>query len=574
MLTDLIIRNFAIIDRVHVRFGAGFNVLTGETGAGKSIIIDAVGLLLGDRARPDLIRAGEDEAVVEGMFDISRSPGLCRELSESGFDSGTELVVRRLVARNGKNRVYVNGSLATLGQLQEITAGLMIIYGQHEQQSLQKIETHLDLLDRIAGAEGEFHSYCQAFARIAELKDRLFSLDEAERDRQRRLDMLLFQSREISEAAVTPKEEEELISERLLLQNAERLAAATRGGYDLLYGEEGAVVERLDEAAAALEALSGIDADLDEMAKTVRSSQYALEDIAANLRNYAGKIDFEPGRQNAVEERLARISSLKKKYAPTVEEILVFKERIDREIEELSDLEASRETLQGKLAAAEKELRELGEALSMSRRDSAHLLSKAVEKELRDLVMEKARFEVRISPLSQPGPRGLETIEFYLSPNPGEGFKQLARVASGGELSRIMLALKRAVPQGDGTATLIFDEVDAGIGGVAASAVGEKLHGLAGGFQVLCVTHLPQVAAFADSHYRVEKREADGRTLTDLIPLNGEERIGEMARMLGGAQVTERTWEHAREMISRTTSRSRSESHGSILAAGAGKGST
>jgi DNA repair protein RecN (Recombination protein N) len=549
MLTELIIRNLAIINRLQVSFGPGFNILTGETGAGKSIIIDAVGLLLGDRARPELIRTGEDEATVEALFDLSAHPEMRFELAEAGFEAEDDLVIKRVVSRSGKNRVYLNGSLAKLGQLQPFTAQLLTIYGQHEHQRLQRTETHLALLDHFAGLDEDLEAYRFFFEEVRDLAAHLQQLDDAERERQQRLDFLSFQSREIAAAKLVAGEDEQLAAERLLLQNAERLSAATGGGYDVLYGDEDALCGRLATVAANLETLAGVDPALGPIAETLRSSQYTLEDAADQLRTAGERSTFESGRQEQVEERLAQLATLKRKYAPTIEEILARQEEIDRELAELSDVAATREALQKKVAGARERLETAGEAISRRRQEAARELATAMERELKDLAMEKARFEVQFFPLNQPGPRGFERGEFYLAPNPGEEPRPLAWIASGGELSRVMLALKRAAPQSDRVPTLIFDEVDAGIGGVAATAVGEKLRAVAKRVQVLCITHLPQVAAFADRHYRVEKCEEGGRTFTALVALEGEERVLEMARMLGGAQVTDRTLEHARELI-------------------------
>jgi DNA repair protein RecN (Recombination protein N) len=549
MLTDLIIGNFAIIDRLHVEFGPGFNVLTGETGAGKSIIIDAVGLLLGDRARPELIRTGEEEATVEAVFELADHGDIRVEIAASGFGEGDELLVKRIISRGGKNRIFINGSLATLGQLQPLTAKLLTIYGQHEHQSLQRTETHLALLDGWAGLAPALEDYRRCFDEVRELEARRRALDDAEQQRRQRLDLLTFQNREIENARLRSGEDNELAAERLMLLHAERLAAAVKGGYETLYGAEGAVCERLAITASELEELAKIDPRLGLMAETIRNSLYTLEDTAAELRNLGGGISFDPDRQNEVEERLALIASLKRKYASTVDGILAYREEVEREIRELDDLDSARETLAGKIRARLAEMMELGRAISTRRQGAARNLQETVERELKDLAMARARFEVRLAPLAEPGPRGLERAEFLIAPNPGEEPKALTRIASGGELSRIMLALRRAAPQGEGEATLIFDEVDAGIGGIAASAVGEKLRGLARGFQVLCITHLPQVAAFADSHFRVEKRVEGERTLTSLDRLDDEGRVLEMARMLGGARLTDRTVEHARELI-------------------------
>jgi len=549
MLTDLIIKNFAIIDRLHVTFQPGFNVLTGETGAGKSIIIDAVGLLMGDRARPEVIRTGEDEAQVEALFNIVGRPGIAQRLEAEGFESGDELIVKRLVNRSGKNRIYINGSLARLSQLEAVASELLTIYGQHEHQNLQKADTHLELLDRYANLQEDVASYRDIYRETRELESNRKKLEEAEKERQERLDLLAYQSREIDRAQLQPGEEESLATERLRLQHAEKVVAATEGGHELLYGMEESVCEKLGTLADRLEGLREVDAGLGTLGDAVRNAFYALEDVALQLRDHAGQGGYEEGRQDQVEQRLALLAGLKRKYGANIDEILAFKEKIDQEVEILRDVDATREVLDKKLAENRERLQKAGEQLSEARRAAGERLREALERELKDLAMEKARFEMRFFPLPAPGSKGLERGEFYISANPGEEPKPLAWIASGGELSRIMLALKSVAPERDGVSTLVFDEVDAGVGGEAATAVGEKLRGVAQGLQVLCITHLPQVAAFADRHYRVEKMQQGGRTFTALVPLEMEERVREMARMLGGAQVTEKTLAHAREMI-------------------------
>jgi len=549
MLNELIIRNFAIIERLHVSFRPGFNVLTGETGAGKSIIIDAVGLLLGDRARPDLIRTGEEEASVEAVFDISELVEVRQALEEAGFEADDELLVRRVVSHNGKNRIYLNGSLAKLGQLQQVTSQLVVINGQHEHQKLQRTESHLTFLDQFAGLQGQVDDYAQLYHRCQDLDEELQQLLAAERDRQRRLDLLTFQSEEIAAAQLQAGEEETLTAERQLLQHAERLALSSQGGFEILYGAEDAVCGRLDKIADDLLNSARFDPSLAPLAETVRSAFYSLEDVATQLRDYSEGNNHDPQRIQAVEDRLALLTNLKRKYGPSVAAILAYAEQISGEIDQLQNFEASRQRLEDELAATREKLLAVGQGLSSQRQQAAERLQQAVLGQLADLAMEKARFAMRFFPLAEPGSRGLERGEFYLSPNPGEELKPLAWIASGGELSRIMLALKRAAPDSDKVATVIFDEVDAGIGGMAATAVGEKLRDVSKGAQVLCITHLPQVAACGDHHYRVEKQEEEGRTRTRLVLLEGEERVAEMARMLGGAKITERTLEHARELV-------------------------
>ena len=559
MLNELTIRNFATIDRLQVSFREGFNVLTGETGAGKSIIIDAVGLLLGGRARPELIRSDTDEASVEALIDLTDCPGVLQRLEDEGFAEGEEILIRRTISRNGKNRVYLNGALATLSQLQTISADLMVIYGQHEQQQLQRASAHLELLDRYAGLEAEVVACGDLFAEVRELQLHIEKLVLAERDRQQRLDLLLFQQQELEQASLLEGEDDDLETERKRLLNAGKLAEACNGGYADLYDGDGAVCERLSLLAASQENLSDVDPIFVQLAEAVRQAQYSLEDVAARLRDHAGNVVFDPQRQNEVEERLALIATLKRKYAPTITDILRLREEIATELAELNDVDAAHAALSGQLDAVKKRLTSVSAGLSSKRSVAAKRLSSAVADELNDLAMEKARFEVRLESLEEPAAKGGEQCQFYLSANPGEPPKPLSRIASGGELSRIMLAIRRSIPQAGGTTTLIFDEVDAGIGGVAASKVGEKLQSVARGLQLLCVTHLPQVAAYADWHYRVEKHQSDAVTRTSLTILDSEERVVEMARMLGGSQVTDRTVEHARELITSSNQSSGSE---------------
>lgn len=553
MLTDLHIRHFAIIDRLHVSFLDGFNVLTGETGAGKSIIIDAVALILGGRANPDLVRTGEEEAVVEAVFDIAGNPSLRSELAEAGFGDEDDLLVKRVVNRTGRNKIFINGSLAKLSQLQPLTTRLMNIYGQHEHQSLQRVEHHLAMLDRFAGLAEDVAAYGRLFDKVKEQSDRLQSLEAAEAQRRERLDQLLYQQRELGAAALKEGEEEDLHAERRLMQNSERLVRVAERGYETFYAAEGAISEQLDTIAGELEKLCDVDVFLAGPAEDIRNALYMIEDVAFKLREYAGRVAFDPARQAEVEKRLDLLSGLKRKYGKSIGELVALGASIDEQIEDLTHVDARRESLQQQLAADRDALHRQGESISARRQAAAGQLREAVEMQLADLAMQRASFEMRLFPLDEPGPFGLERGEFYLAPNAGEAAKPLAWIASGGELSRIMLALRRAAPGGDEISSLVFDEVDAGVGGVAASAIGAKLRDIARQAQVLCITHLPQVAACADHHYRVQKQEKDGRTYTELVALQGEQRVEEMARMLGGAQVTERTLEHAREIIEQST---------------------
>lgn len=549
MLLTLSITNFAIIDRLEIEFGAGFNVLTGETGAGKSIVMDAIGLLLGDRASPELIRAGCEEATVEALFDLAGRADLQAVVAEAGFPAGDELVLRRIVSRGGRSRAYVNGSLATLLQLQPLAERLVAVCGQHEHQALLAREAHLPFVDRFGGHEALRDEYRQHFTVWRETVGRLAALTAAERERAQRLDLLRYQLAELDGARLRAGEEEELEAERLLLLNAGRLAAVAGGGYETLYAADGAVCERLGRLAGELEGVAAVDPLLGEAAETVRQALYALEDVATRLRDHLGRISFEPGRQEEVEARLALLAALKRKYGACVAAMLDCRAAVADELDRLEHAEETRAQLEAERDRLQTALRETGARLGAARRAAGERLSAAMQRELAELAMTGAQFALQLAPLPEPGPDGLERGEFVLAPNRGEALLPLTRVASGGELSRLLLALKRVAPGQEQVPTLIFDEVDAGIGGVTATAVGEKLRAVSRTAQLLCVTHLAQVAAGADRHFRVVKREVDGRTVTAVEPLRDEERVQEMARMLGGARVTESTLAHARELI-------------------------
>ena len=549
MLINLTIANFAIIDRLEVQFDEGFNVLTGETGAGKSIILDAFGLLLGDRARPDLVRAGASEATVEALFDLTGRDDILHAFTAAGFSVDDELVLRRIVQSGGRSRAYVNGNLVTLAQLQPLSELLVTVCGQHEHQSLLQRNVHLTVLDRFGNLDEPLRLYRESYGLMKKIAQQLECLEGAERDRQQRLDFLRHQADEITSAQLLPGEEEELLAERLLLQNAERLAGVTRGGYETLYEGNGAVCEVLGGLVSELQSVGEIDPELAELAETVQRSLFELEDVSTQLRSYLGRIAFDPNRLEVIEERLATLTRLKRKYAPAVEEILGLLENFAQEIAELENTQETRDNLSEELVTLSLESRAMGETLSAARKKAAQALEVGLLEEMAALAMPGASFGVAFVELERPGPDGHERVEFMVSSNPGEPLMPLAKVASGGELSRMMLALKRLAPEADRVPTVIFDEVDAGIGGAAATAVGRKLQVVSRTSQILCVTHLPQVAAFADHHHRVVKRELDGRTLTKMEHLGSDERAQEMARMLGGATVTEQTLLHAKELI-------------------------
>lgn len=548
MLTDLTIKNVAIIDTLHISFKPGLTVLTGETGAGKSIIIDAVGLIMGNRASSDLIRSGEEEAVVEALFTISSLPEIRQQLADAGFDAEDELLIKRSLSRTGKNKIFINGSMATLALLTDIAPRLINIYGQHDSQTLLKPENHLRLLDAFAGLEEKRSVFSLLFQRLSTLRETIAGLDNAERDAARRVDLLSYQSQEIARAELKIGEEEQLEEQRRLLANAEKLACGSSDAFERLYGGDGAILGQLRRIAGSISALSVIDSSLQDTATSMESAFLQLEDASMTLRDYSSRIEADPATLQSIDDRLDLIGRLKKKYAPAIEEILAFKTTIDEELEQLLGLEHSRQDLEAERDRLETELKQRGAELSTSRSRAAIQLKQVLEAEAHQLAMKGAIIEPALDALAEPRASGFERVEFLFSPNPGEIPRPLAKIASGGELSRLMLAIKQVLPDSD-VPTLVFDEVDTGIGGATSELVGKKLKNVAARQQVLCITHLPQVAVFADQQLRVEKLITDGRTATRIIELDQHERTREVARMLAGTTVTDSALKHAAEML-------------------------
>ena len=548
MLTDLTIKNVAIIDTLHITFKSGLTVLTGETGAGKSIIIDAVGLVMGSRASSDLIRSGEEEAVVEALFDISGLPEIRQQLIEAGFDATDELLIKRSLSRGGRNRIFINGGMATLALLVDIAPRLINIYGQHDSQTLLKPENHLRLLDAYASIGEQRQKFTNAFNRVSAVRDQLSVFEQAEREAERRTDLLSYQSEEIAKAALKLGEEELLEEQQRLLASAEKLGGVSGEAFERLYGGEGALLGQLRRISSSIAELSTIDHSLQETAAAIEGAYLQLEDAATTLRDYASHIESDPAALQQIDDRLDLLGRLKKKYAPTVAEMLDYKTAIDAELEQLQDREQSRHNLEAELENLEIELKLLGGELTASRAQAASKLKHALESEAHQLAMKGAIIEPTLEQLPEPRANGFERVEFLFSPNPGEIPRPLGKIASGGELSRLMLAIKQVLPDSD-VPTLVFDEVDTGIGGATSELVGRKLKNVATGQQVLCITHLPQVAVFADQQLRVEKLITEGRTTTQVLELNLDERTGEIARMLAGATVTDSALKHAAEML-------------------------
>jgi DNA repair protein RecN (Recombination protein N) len=556
MLKELGITNFAIIDRLTLAFHDGLNVISGETGAGKSILIGAIGLLLGDRASSDLIRSDEDSAIVEAAFDISPYKLLQTRLNAMGFHPGRELVVKRVVSRSGKNRVYMDGNLATVSMLGEISEALVNICSQHEHQVLLDPENHIDILDEFGNLGSQRRAFAALYEGYQGLRARLDDLAAKNRNRAEREEFLQFQVSEIEKAALKPGEDLSLQEEKKILSNAVKLAELARESYEILYGKEESVLGQMGRVTGHIREIRRIDPNVKISDEEMKSLAIQLEDAARGLRDYLNKIPSDPSRLEEIDDRLEVLGRLKKKHGGSIESVLKAGQSLKNELDGLSSAAGETESLQQELRLKKASLQELGGVLSVERRRVAFSMEKAIEREIHDLMMEKARFQVSFKesqlddekmPLLHS--RGVDQLEFYLSTNIGEPLKPLNRIASGGELSRIVLAMKKVLARAGSVGTVIFDEVDSGIGGATAEIVGRKLRDIARNHQVICITHLPQIASFGQTHYRVVKSVNDGRTRTDVRSLAEDERLEEITRMLGGVEVTDKTRAAAKEML-------------------------
>jgi DNA repair protein RecN (Recombination protein N) len=565
MLQTLRISHFAIIDALEVRFEPGFNVVTGETGAGKSILIDALHLLLGGRAHADLVRTGHDECAVEALVEPLDVGALDARLEEAGLPACCEgqLLLRRTVHREGRSRAWINGALATMGQLQQIARGLVDISSQHEHTSLLDPAQHLDFIDAFGGLGPRLAKYRQAYVLFAEASRRLDSLQLSEAERVRRVDFLKYQLEEIEKVDPVAGEDVSLAAERQKLGAAEKLRAATAGAEAALYSRDGSVVELLGAAADDLERAAQLDPALKALAETLGDALGTLSDAARDLGRYARGVHDDPRRLEEISDRLEVLKRLARKHGGDLAGVLARRDEMRAELgglehheEQLAQAQADRVA---KLGAA----RALAQVLTRERTKAARAFSEVVVARLGDLEMKRTRFEARLSPAGSEDegvsgddgvrltPRGQDVAEFLLSPNPGEEPRSLARIASGGELSRVMLAIKRVMAEKDPVETYVFDEVDAGIGGATGEVVGRMIREVARERQVLCITHLPQIAAYGEAHYTVAKAVREGRTqsqITRLAPGDGRQR--EVARMLSG-HVTAASLAHAQELIAR-----------------------
>jgi DNA repair protein RecN (Recombination protein N) len=564
MLREIHIQNYAVIDNLAVEFGPGLNLLSGETGSGKSILVDALGLALGGRTSPEMIRTGEDRALVIAVFSAAGKAPWADWLEEYGVTGGDEgeLILRRELQAGGRSRMLVNDQPVTLAAVRSLARRLVEMHGQNEHVALFARDAQLRLLDQFAGVSAELEAVGALHARRRELEQELEGLSHNEQERLRTLDLLGFQVRELEQANLQPGEDVNLEEERRILSNLEKIRAAASSAFEELYEDEGAAIARVVAAARQLDELRRYDSSIAAEIEPLAAARATLEDIAAFLRSYVGKLEANPARLEEIEDRLALIDRLKRKYGNSLEAILAYAAETRRNLASLEHADERREAVRKDSAKAAEEYRKAAEALSAKRRDAARRMVKLVREELAQLGMEKTRMEIHFenAPEGQGGSTGIDEIEFRISPNVGEDLRVMEKVASGGEISRLMLALKTVVGQArvsrgargarHSDVTFIFDEIDSGVGGRVAECVGQRLKRLARDTQVLCVTHLAQIACFADSHFYVEKSARANRTVTTIKPLAGEkERAEELARMLSGSQITDAVLKHAATML-------------------------
>lgn len=548
MLQELSIRNFAIIDKISISFSGGLTVLTGETGAGKSIIIDAVHLLVGGRGSAEFVRHGEKKAEIEGLFFIHDEHSCIKKASEYGIDVEEGMVVlRREISNTGKSVCRVNGKLVTIATMREIGSSLIDIHGQHEHQELMNDALHVLLLDQYGKKDivPARERYTNVYEKYLEVQNKIKELSKTEQQMAHRLDLLQFQIQEIEKANLKMNEDDLLEEERKRLVNFEKLFGSLKDGYEQLQGDQRGL-DSIGRAMSMLETAAEVDSKYQSIKESVSNSYYMLEDAVSTIRTELDMLEYDPMRLNEIESRLNEINQLKRKYGYTVEQILDYYEKIKEETESILNKESRLEELQKQLDKLKKQLIDIGNHLTKIRKKWANKLTNAIHRELKELYMDKTVFEVTFNE-QLPNGNGLDNIQFYISTNPGEPLKPLSKVASGGELSRIMLALKTIFSTR--VTSVIFDEVDTGVSGRVAQAMAEKMYKISVNSQVLCISHLPQVAAMADHHMLIAKEIINKRTRTTIKNLTEKEKIKEIGRMISGTEITDITKRHAKELL-------------------------
>ena len=558
MLEELHVHAYALIDKVSVKFDEGLNILSGETGAGKSILVGALGLLLGDKADTSIIRSGAEETTVSGVLSLGGNAEARAWLASHGVElEEGGVILRRTLKANGRGSIFIQSTPVTRADLHEFCLQLFDLHGQHEHQSLLDLENHRLLVDRWSGTEELAGRYHQLYAEVAALRDRQSKLVADERERLRRTDLLTYAVNEIKAMKLKPGEEEELERELAILVHHEKLFTLLEDVHGQVAESSGGVLSTLRKARHSMDEIAGIDSTLSKQAHQLEDAFYEMEDFAETIRQYKARTDYSPGRLDDVQARLSAIRALEKKYGDSIEEVVAYGAAGEQELASMENWEEEKKKLDGEISRAEKQIAEIARELSEKRKAGSLVLQKKIETELRELGMPKVSFRVMIADAARPDgtavltPWGKDAIEFVISANLGEPFKRLRSIASGGELSRVMLAIKGVLAESDHVSTLVFDEVDAGIGGEVALAVGERLAALSRRKQVLCITHLATIAVRADNHLRIEKVTQAGRTVTRVEKVTGAARQEEIARMLAGDRTGEVSLQHAGELIAR-----------------------
>lgn len=565
MLKSLFIKNYALIDQLNVEFQRGLNIVTGETGAGKSVIIDALSLILGERADSDAVRKGADKAVVEGVFDLTGNKKIASLLSQHGLESSDEMILRREVSLKGQSRSFINDTPVPVAVLKSAGDLLVDLHGQHDHQSLLRPETHIDMLDDFGNLKVLVDEFALAYREAGKLLQQYADLKSKEQQLNERSSLHEFQINEIDSVGPRPDEEGELENELRILENSERLYSATERLYQLLYDGENAVYDRLIAARNELESLAAIDTAFEEVKNEANSATAIVDELAKFIQHYNSKIEFNPERLEEIRNRLGNIALLKKKYGGSLESVISHREKIGRELDIAKNFDAEISSIVGKIDAQRKVTSEMAQRLSAKRDEVARKAGKSIVSALAELGIQNGFFEARLLHIPakdkesaviklgkewfESTSKGMDFIEFYLSTNVGEDPKPLVKVASGGEISRIMLALKMTLAKSDKLPLLIFDEIDVGVSGKIAQAVGQSLKKLSMFHQVIAITHLPQIAGLADTHFVVEKNEIDSRAITRMRPLDIEERVREVAKLLSGEDVTSSGLESAKELM-------------------------
>lgn len=551
MIQELVIRDFAIIDQLQIDFQEKMTVLTGETGAGKSIIIDALGLLAGGRGSSEFIRKGANKTSLQGLFIVPPEAKTYTILADLGIQLEDDtLILQRDIQRNGRNICRINGTLVNLSSLRQVGETLIDIHGQNEHQELMQAERHLSLLDEYSSDIQELkQKYGQLYQQYQLLKQKIAKKEADEQAWAQRLDMLQFQVQEISEANLNPNEEQALLQEKSRLDNYQTIYSALEGSYQVLNGETVDFMGALGKITNDLQKVSEFSLELQGIYEKIAGAFYDLQDAARDVSSQIADLEWDEDRLNQIEQRLELIHQLKRKYGDSIPQILGYLTQIKQELTEMQANDCDTDQQKQQLAQLQKQANQMAERLSCKRKEVAQRLTKQVHQQLKELYMDKAIFEVHFEKYPSLTTNGIDKVEFYLQTNPGEAMGPLVKIASGGELSRIMLALKTIFAQNQGVTSIIFDEVDTGVSGRVAQAIAEKISSVAQKSQVLCITHLPQVAAISDNHYFIAKYVVNGRTETRLTKLNAKQRVDELARMLSGAEITELTRQHAKELL-------------------------